>query len=435
MRVTCKQCSLWTGWLALVWLGLATVASAATTNAPPKSAPRLPSIVLILVDGLGAGDLGCYGQEQIQTPRIDKLSTNSIRFTQFHVGAGDDVQSRASLFTGRLVEAGLSRDVPTLAEMLKDAGYRTGYLGHWGLGSFTSANAAHRRGFSEFAGYDSWRHAQDFYTDHLYRVDPDLGFEDREALQGNNRAKRDTYLPDLLTYATLQFCKRHKPERQNHYQPFFLVLGYPLPTSAVDQSRAEIPMAKANAVTRLDQHVGEILDELEKRGMAANTIILLAGSPSPGRFGAEALSERHLRRPLIVRWPLWMKTGRTSDLLLAGQDLTPTLLEAARLDDFGEMDGISFLPTLQGGQQTNQHTLLRWTSTCEGETTPHAVKQGQWKLISRGGGQSAELYDLATDPGEETDVASQNPEVVRGLTMLLSEEALSPGKASLRPLN
>lgn len=436
--------------IALVGFASAVV-SEAQDGPAPASAPRRPSVILIIADGLGYGDLGCYGQSKIQTPRLDQLASQGVRFTQFYAGGGDRTSATIALMMGRVQESGLSSDVKTLGELLKAAGYHTGFIGDWGLAGFDTAGAAHRRGFDDFAGYGSQAHANDLYADHLYRVDPGTGFEDRTSLVDNFTSKKGVYLPDLLTKAAKGFCKINKPQRLNSYRPFFLVLSYPVPEAAAlrveqipgegaysDQSWPAIQKQKAAAMARFDQHVGELLDELTLRGMMDNTIIVVTSTGGPseksacdpaffkstGAFtpGAESLAEGNLRVPLIVSWPFWMKTGKSSDLLVAAQDIAPTLLQAARLEVPEELEGISILPTLQNVNQTNRHERLSWTLRA-GAETQSAIRQGQWKGLQRGADQPLHLYDLSVDPGEAVDVAEGNPELVKQLKAELVEDA------------
>jgi len=145
------------------------------------------------------------------------------------------------------------------------------------------------------------------------------------------------------------------------------------------------------------------------------------------------LSEGRLRVPLIVSWPFWIRSGKTSDLLLAGQDIAPTLLEAARLDPGNGLGGLSFLPTLQGRPQTNHHAQLRWTVADERGPTQRAVEQGRWKLIDPGDGQALELYDLIVDPGETRNISEQHPEVLRELKTLLGGAPPPPADRSSPP--
>jgi len=452
----------WLGWLVLGWLCTGAGESFAQTNEPPSASPRLPSMVLIVTDGLGYGELGCYGQKRIQTPRIDELAAESFRFTDFHAGAADDLLARVALLTGKILPAWPASDASTLAEQLKKAGYHSGYIGYWGLGGTGSPDACHRRGFDETAVYGSLENAQNLYADHLFRHDPYTGFEGRVPLVKNGDGNRQVYLPDLLTQAAVRFCRQNKPDAVKAFRPFFLVVSYPVPaavtarsgpvpeaTMYADEDWSELQKARAGAITQLDRNVGEILDQLDESGAKANTIVLITSTLGPAKKSSGAadtfsstgafspaggkLSEGRLRVPLIVSWPFWIRSGKTSDLLLAGQDIAPTLLEAARLDPGNGLGGLSFLPTLQGRPQTNHHAQLRWTVADERGPTQRAVEQGRWKLIDPGDGQALELYDLIVDPGETRNISEQHPEVLRELKTLLGGAPPPPADRSSPP--
>ncbi|MCU0788975.1 MAG: sulfatase-like hydrolase/transferase [Verrucomicrobia bacterium] len=416
----------------------------AQSNAVPAATPRLPCVILIVADGLGYGDLGCYGQKAVATPHLDALAKDGVRFSDFHAGGTSDMTARASLMTGQDAAATTGLRARTLAERLKTAGYVTGFIGYWGLGEFHSSNAPQRRGFDVVVAYGDRQHAWDLYAGHLFRKDPRSGFEGRVPLVGNPHGAENAYLPDLLTQAAVRFCRLNEPKRLNSYRPFFLMLSYPVPAAVVAQS-GPVPEVeasagrewtstqkdRANAIGRLDQNVGELLDELEKRGMDLNTLVFITsalgpvgqapsdlrlfGSTGPFILGDQPLAEGRLRVPLIVRWPFWMKTGRASDLLLTGTDIVPTVLEAARVDVPEALDGISFLPTLQGQAQTNRHEYLIWQALADDGRTDVAVRQGQWKGVQTGTEQSWQLFDLAADPGEQTDLAKQRPELLEEL--------------------
>jgi arylsulfatase A-like enzyme len=416
--------------------------------------------VLIVADGLGYGDLGCYGQPKILTPRINALAASGLRLTCSYAGAGTDAAARSALLTGVTRQEGSITGLETLAERLSSQGYNTGLIGYWGLGGFDTANAPQQRGFEVVITYGDRRHSHDLYTDHLYRKDPLTGYENSIALAGNPSGRRGSYLPDLLTQAAVKFCRQNKPERLNEHRPFFLLLSYPVPAAAVpsngpfpdypayaDKDWSVAQKARANAITRFDEHVGQIVDELAERGMAQNTVVLVTSSLGPeasspaaawfhsaGPFVArtQPLSEGRLRIPLVVAWPFWMDSATTSDALIRGEDLVPTLLDSARVEIPEDLGGRSFLPLLTGEPHTNTHPHLSWSLEDDTGTTHLAVRRDHWKAVQNGRDTPWRLYDLTADPAEETDLADRHPAVVRGLRALPrhSERA---GEGSLRP--
>src|SRR6266446_6124338 len=164
----------------------ALAAEPAQTNSPRPPAPRRPSIIFILADDLGYGDLGCYEQTRIKTRNIDKLAAEGIRFTDFYAGSTVCAPSRCALMTGLHTGHAWVRGngaVPlrpediTLADVLKKSGYHTGLVGKWGLGNENTTGVPQNKGFDEFVGFLDQTHAHDYYTDHLWRFDPQHGFD------------------------------------------------------------------------------------------------------------------------------------------------------------------------------------------------------------------------------------------------------------------
>lgn len=423
--------------------GAVVVGEETNTTSVVRSGPRKPCIVLLLADGLGADELGCYGGTTIRTPNIDALAGAGARFTRFYAASAQDEAARVALLTGSTSQAHLLASIPTLAERLKAANYHTAYLGVWGMGGFKTSHAAHQRGFEETAVYGSRAHAQDLYTSHLFRKDAHSGFEGREMLKDNYGGKRDGYLPDLLTHAAVQFCRQNHPTYVNRYRPFLLVVSYPVP-AALSSKPQRVPesgayatsawsaqqKARAEAITRFDEHVGEILEELSRKGTDQNTILLVASVH--GSRGKESLaplkavgpdtgllSEQRLRVPLIAHWPFWIRSGKTTDLLSSGEDIVPTLMEAADLEVPADGTGISFLPVLQGREQTNRHAFLQWDVPGEAGEHEQALRQGQWKLVRSGDPATSQLYDLAGGSGLQENVADKHPDVVARLTDLM----------------
>src|SRR2546428_6297675 len=193
----------------------ALAAEPAQTNSPRPPAPRRPSIIFILADDLGYGDLGCYGQSRIKTPNIDMLAVEGIRFTNCYAGSTVCAPSRATLMTGlhsghntirgNTHNLALGPNDLTVAELLKQAGYRTGLVGKWGLGDEGSSGLPNKKGFEESVGYLDQGHAHDYYTDYLWRYDFRTGFEGRETLPENQAGKKGLYIHDLFTTAALNF--------------------------------------------------------------------------------------------------------------------------------------------------------------------------------------------------------------------------------------
>jgi len=208
----------------------------------PASAARKPNIIFILADDLGYGDLGCYGQTKIKTPNLDQLAADGMRFTSFYAGSTVCAPSRCALMTGLHTGHALIRGNAkvalrsqdrTVAVILKQAGYRTGLIGKWGLGNEQTTGVPQKQGFEDFIGYLDQTHAHDYYTDYLWRYDPPTdakpGYDGRMDFPENQGGKQGLYMNDLFTTAALNYVHINKPDQFNNYRPFFLYLAYTIP--------------------------------------------------------------------------------------------------------------------------------------------------------------------------------------------------------------
>jgi arylsulfatase A-like enzyme len=443
--------------LALMTCGAGgqTTSSLPALNSDQRAAaPRRPSIILIVADDLGYGDLGCYGQRMIQTTNLDRLAAEGIRFTDFYAGATVCAPSRCSLMTGLHTGHSFIRgngtqalrpEDFTMAELLKKAGYHTGLLGKWGLGNEHTTGMPNQKGFDEFAGYLDHVHAHDYYTDHLWRTDDRLRYNDWEVFQENQSGRHDLYMPDLFTKAALNFININKPDQFNHYRPFFLYLAYTIPHANneeakrsgngmqvpsdepySDQPWPQVEKNKAAMITRLDSDVGKLLDKLKELKIDDNTVIFFTSDNGPHKEGGvdpkffksagplrgikRDVYEGGIRVPMIARWPAKIKPGRVSDLGSAFWDVLPTAADIAMAQSPTNIDGISMFPTLVGREQTNHHDFLYWEFHERG--FQQAVRMDHWKAVRPQADQPLELYDLKSDVGEKNNVAAQHPEVV-----------------------
>lgn len=441
----------------MAFLFPATAAESAKTPLPP--APRRPSIILILADDLGYGDLGCYGQTRIQTPNLDKLATQGIRFTSCYAGSTVCSPARAALMlgqhTGHLNIRGnvhpttLQPGEFTVAEMLQAAGYKTALIGKWGLAEEGQPGLPQKKGFDEFMGYLSNREAHDYYTEWLWRYDPPRplhdGFDGRKHIDENAGGRSDLYLPDLFTQAALNFLRLNKPDQFNRYKPFFLCLNYNLPhanneagsrTGNGMQVPTDAPYSnepwpqpeknKAAMITRLDAYVGRIMDQLVTQKMDTNTVIIFTSDNGPHSEGGvkaafhkssgpfrgikRDLYEGGIRVPAIVRWPARTAYGQVSDLPWAHWDFMVTAADIAMIQSPTNTDGISIYPTLVGQTQTNKHDFLYWEFHERG--FQQAARMGDWKAVRPQAKEPLELYNIATDLSEKVDLAKQHPEIV-----------------------
>jgi arylsulfatase A-like enzyme len=431
--------------LAIAPLVLA--AGAASGSAATQPAAR-PNIIFIMADDLGHGDLGCYGQEKIRTPNIDRLATEGTRFTQAYAGAAVCAPARCVLMTGlhtghaRIRDNGprvggdieyfgegsrrlsLRDQDSTVAEALREAGYVTGIMGKWGLGEPGTAGTPNRRGFDEWYGYLNQNHAAYYYTDYLWRNDQ------REPIAQNANGRREAYTHDLFTAEALGFVRRHQE------RTFFLYLAYTVP-----HERLEVPSLGSYAgepwpekakiyaamVTRMDRDVGRLMAELDRLGLARNTLVFFTSDNGarnlPGvddlfrssgglRGRKSALYEGGIRVPMLVRWPGVVPAAGVSDAPWYFADVFPTLLEVAGIPYRSRnFDGISVLPALRGEAQPALATRhLYWE--VPKERLRQAVRRGHWKAVRGHVDEPLELYDLRTDGAEANDVAAAHPTVV-----------------------
>ena len=455
---------------ALAAILVISCAGPASSIEPAESNSYPPNVIYILADDLGYGDLGLYGQRLISTPYLDRLAAEGMVFTQHYAGSTVCAPSRASLMAGlhtghtvirgnREVQPEGQHPIPdsriTLAERLREVGYRTAVIGKWGLGAPETEGVPTRQGFDYFFGYNGQREAHSYYPDHLWRN------EERVDLGGNRAGARGMYSHDLLVEEVLQFV------REAAEAPFFLYAPFTIPHAGLDvpeDSMApylgqfeETPSEKqgryiaqstpraafAGMVSRLDQDIGRIVDLVDDLGLAERTLIIFSsdngphqeGGADPDFFGSRGglrgfkrdLYEGGIRVPMIVRWPGIVAQGSETNHVSAFWDLTPTLLELAGAPAAPNLDGLSFVPTLRGEAQ-EAHDYLYWEfhpSYYHDQIWKQAVRMGDWKGVRltgpMGSENSTELYDLASDPAELRDVAGSHPDVVAQLVQLMRE--------------
>jgi len=419
---------------------------------------RTANIILIVADDLGYGDLGCYGQKEIQTPNLDRLAVAGTRFTSFYAGSTVCAPSRSALMTGQHTghtrirgnarDASLAATDPTLALCLQGTGYRNGFVGKWGLGNEGSPGLPGDKGFDDFFGFLDQTKAHNYYAEYLSRYDTNDGLRVMQ-FPLNSDGKQGEYMPDRFNKASLNYIRIHQPDQFNKQQPFFLMISQTLPHANnelgretgngmqvpddkpySDRSWPQVEKNKAAMITRLDKYVGEIVAVLKKYNLETNTLILFTSDNGPHKEGGvdpeffhsagplrgikRDLYEGGIRVPLIAVWPGQIPAGRVSDEPFAFWDLYPTLAEVAAAKAPRSIDGISYLPTLLGKAQTNRHDFFYWEFHERG--FQQAVRMGEWKAVLPELGGALELYHLASDLGETKNVAAENPAVVARIT-------------------
>jgi arylsulfatase A-like enzyme len=417
---------------------------------------RPPNIIVVLADDLGYGDLGCYGQERIRTPRLDRMAAEGIRFTDCYAGSTVCAPSRCALMTGLHTghcrirgneRLDLRPEDRTIAEVLHDAGYATGLVGKWGLGTEGGPGIPTRKGFDEFFGFLDQGRAHNYYPPWVWRGARRVGLPGNEEGEPRVPIAKGTYVPDLFQDEALAFIDRHADE------PFFLYYATIVPHAANEAGRfygpesgegMPVPDAgryserdwptpqrqHAAMITRLDGYVGQILDRLRGLGIAEDTLVLFTsdngphreGGAEPGFFDSNGpfrgikrdLYEGGIRVPGIAWWPGAVAPGE-SGLPWAFWDLLPTAAELAGADAPPELDGISIVPALAGGG-VDVRPPLYWEFHERGFS--QAVREGPWKYVRPAAEASIEVYDLAADPGESRDLAAGRPDrVARALSL------------------
>jgi arylsulfatase A-like enzyme len=421
-------------------------------------ADRQPNIVFIMADDLGHGALGCYGQQQLATPNIDRIANEGMRFTRAYAGSHVCQPSRSTLMTGlhtghtacraNDVDQHLHPEDITIAELLKMKGYATGGFGKWGLGYEGTTGHPNRQGFDEFFGQYLQVHAHFYYPFWVWHNGEKFLLPENE---GRNQVR---YVADETHKMALDFIRR------NRDGPFFAYLPYIIPhVELVVPEESERPFrgkfpqvaildtrpgylgsedgyaTLAGMIARLDGYVGDVLKLLDELGLADDTIVVFTsdnGAQSGGReagwtkmtdyFRANgdlrgykgSYYEGGLRVPFLVRWPGRVNPGTTSDHILAFWDVLPTLCDAVGIDKPADLDGISLLPTLTGSGEQDEHLGLYWEYPLPRDGgISRGARIGRWKAIQMRPGGPVELYDLEADPSEQQNVAAQHPAVVR----------------------
>jgi arylsulfatase A len=462
--------------------------------------PKRPNVVFLIADDLGYGDVGCFGQTKIRTPNIDQLAKQGMRLTQHYSGNAVCAPSRCVLMTGKHPGHAFIRnnrstppegqypipaDTVTLIKLFCDLGYATGGFGKWGLGGPDSTGQPMKQGFTRWFGYYCQGVAHNHYPTYLWSDDrkfplknPDFSAHQKlpPGADVNDPASYANYTGtqfamDLITDEAVKFV------RDNKDKPFFLYFPTIIPHLALqvpedslaeykdafpevpyDGSGGYLPhrtprAAYAAMVTRMDRHVGQIIQQVKDLGLYDNTIFVFtsdngplndkfAGTDEPffnsagglrGRKGS--LYEGGFREPTVIAWKGHIAAGSQSDRVTGFEDWMPTLLELAGAKDKtpAGLDGISFVPTLAGKSQPERPFLYREFPAYGGQ---QMVRIGDWKGIRQNlmpqGGKKAkagakpnltiELYNLKEDRNETKNVAAAHSEIVAKIEKLMRDQ-------------
>ncbi len=406
---------------------------------------RPPNILFILADDLGYGDLGCYGQPRIETPNLDRLAAEGIRFTQAYAGATVCAPSRCCLMTGKHTghaiirgnkrpEVGLGIGNTTVASLLKTAGYNTALFGKWGLGGPATKSEPNVRGFDQFFGYLDQQHAHNSFPEHLWDNEHEV------FLTNNWFNQRKVFSNDLFTQKSLDFL-----EHQNSSNPFFLYAAYTIPHADNERGRfeangmdvpdlgiyanrdwPEVEKSFAASITRMDSDIGRLLKTLDDRGLASNTLVVFSSDNGPHREGnhdsnffessgpvrgiKRDLYEGGIRVPVITRWSGRIRPGQVCDAPWAFWDFLPTACALARVEAPDGIDGLDVRATLLDGKPV-QREYFYWEFHEGGFA--QAVRQGDWKLVRQKPKFELELFNLKDDVQERKNVAAGHPDIVQ----------------------
>ncbi|MCK4431090.1 MAG: arylsulfatase [Candidatus Aminicenantes bacterium] len=454
--------------LKAISIGVASVAVCDVFRGCRSSSSR-PNIIYILADDLGYGELGCYGQQKIRTPNIDKLAAQGIKFTQHYSGSPVCAPSRCTLLTGKHTghcyvrdndEMGgwedptkegqrpLPPDTKTLSSILKKAGYTTGAIGKWGLGGPGTTGEPNKQGFDYFYGYNCQRQAHSYYPTHLWRNDK------KHMLEGNENGRQGEYSHDLMANDALKFIKDNKDRRFFLYIPFTIPhVSIQVPEDSLNEYKDKWPETPfigkhyashstpragyAAMITRMDRDIGRIMALLKELGLDNNTLVIFSSDNGPtfaGGVDAEffksagplrglkcSVYEGGIRVPMVARWPGHIAPGTTSDHVSAFWDVLPTLAEIAGTPVPKDIDGISFRPALLGKTGQKKHDFLYWEYHSYGGR--QAVRMGDWKGIRLNVKENPngpiELYNLRKDIGEEENVAGKHPDIVKKIDKVM----------------
>jgi arylsulfatase A-like enzyme len=445
-----RRRSLWVAALVVVAL-FGTPFHGATAISAAAAAGERPNIVVILADDMGLGDYSAYGTPDVRTPHIDRLAREGLTFTNFYANSCVCSPTRAALLSGcypdRVGVPGVIRTTPAdnwgrlapaavlLPQVLKPAGYHTAIVGKWHLG-LESPDTPTERGFDFFHGFlgdmmdDYWTHlrgGQNFLRRNLEAITP------------------EGHATDLFTRWACDYLE----ERARAEQPFFLYLAYNAPhgpiqppdawlakVKARDPQLAELRAKYVALLEHMDDGVGQVLATLDRLKLTENTLVLFTsdnggslpegGFNGPWRSGKTHMYEGGLRVPGLVRWPGHVKAGSTADHVAVSMDIFATCCELAGVAAPAGIDAVSFLPTLLGRPQTDDARDLyfcrREGGPAYGGKTIEAYRRGPWKLVQDSPFAPLELYNLANDPQEATNVAAREKVVLRDLSAALRRQ-------------
>ncbi len=427
--------------------GLGTTALAAASPILARKAEGRPNFLYIMADDMGYADLSCYGRAEYQTPVLDRLARQGMRFTQAYANSAVCTATRVALATGRYqyrlqvglqeplgagTDIGLPPEHPTIASLLREQGYRTSLIGKWHMGSLPKFDPL-KSGYDEFWGIRQG--GVDYFTHKIFGQ-PDLW-------DGSTRIERQGYMTELLTDKALETLAGHKQDGK----PWMMSLHYTAPhwpwEGPGDKAESDFLDAKpvgaglsiahydggsmatyASMVTALDQQIGRVLARLRKLGMDRDTVVVFTSDNGGERFSntwpftgkKTELLEGGLRIPAIVRWPGLTRAGSTGGMPIMSMDWLPTFVAAAggQVSAAYPSDGLDIRPALAGGPLPERTLYWRFKNKAQ-----EAVRRGQWKYLKIAG--HSFLFDVVADPLERANLKDRYPETFAQLAQAFAE--------------
>lgn len=422
---------------------------------------------------MGWGDPGCYGQQHIRTPNIDRLAAEGMRFTDAYAGCTVCAPSRSVLMTGKHMGHTSVRSNPggvsllesdvTAAQILKKAGYRTGCFGKWGLGDLGTDGVPWKKGFDEFCGFLHQVHAHYQYPERLYHNDK------LTPIAANAGRKRGVYANDYMMAEALRWLERagksepffcYLPLTIPHWEPLApdaAMLPYldrvPDPRPWIDKSGRLANNSRPRAtyaamVAKVDDYVGQVMAKLRELKADENTLVFFTSdngghfkgidtedyfrTNGPFRGYKTTMYEGGLRVPMIARQPGRVPKGQVSAYAWNFMDFLPTAAAFAEQPAPKDIDGWSLLPLLEGRKQ-KAHDFLYWElpgydsarQQFRDEKVPAALRRGDWKIVRPKANAPLELYNLKSDIGETKDLAGSETKQLAAMSALL-EAARTP---------
>ncbi|NLR94563.1 sulfatase-like hydrolase/transferase [Flammeovirga agarivorans] len=402
-----------------------------------KKKPKKPNVIVVLVDDLGYKDVGFNGSKEIPTPNIDRIAHEGVKFTNGYVSYAVCGPSRAGLITGRYqdrfgsgrnplwapndIDQGLSVDEETIADVLGREGYKSMALGKWHLGAHEKLRPL-KRGFDEFYGFLTGGHKyfpEEWILNDISEIKQHSDAYKTKLLHNNTRVDEKEYLTDALSREAVRFVD------ENSDKPFFMYLAYNAPHaplqatpkylkrfSHIENKKRKTYCAMVSAV---DDGVGLLLDKLDEKGIADNTIVIFlsdnGGTPkitadnAPLRGHKGNLFEGGIRVPFAMRWPNMIAKNSVYERPVISLDIMATAVEYANAKPKKQLDGVNIVPYITKEKQGDPHQSLRWRSF---DKKTYTVRMGDMKYIRlynrKTNKTRQEFYDLSKDISESDNL-------------------------------